>query len=242
MVLEQVLPSVWCSEARWPPGAPAAAQVHGGTDSEGHDQCESRPLHQRHIWPTRNRGSRCVSTALQGQKVAQTTEQAKLVELEAAAKAAAEAVENAKQKAVKRQEDIDRLQGEYDQEVSRLVQFSDSVTHLQKSLRDAFQALSGSVEAQPSPLTDGIGFHRHADGGNAPSGGHRQAQRRHRHAANKGLTVEAAARACTRSLEGLPDESEAKKQKFVEYIEQERRVSPPQAALQHDQLLPQARV
>ena len=53
-----------------------------------------------------------VSTALQRRKAAQAKEQAKLVELEAAAKAAVEAVEEAKQKAIKRQEDIDRLQAE----------------------------------------------------------------------------------------------------------------------------------
>ena len=57
---------------------------------------------------------------------------------------------------------------------------------------------------------------------------------------DKELTVEAVARAYTRSLEGLPDdESEAKKRKFVEYIEQERQVLPPQAALRHDLLRPQ---
>ena len=46
-----------------------------------------------------------------------------------------------KQKAIKRQGDIDRLQTDYDQELARLVQTLDSVTHLQMSLRDAFQAL-----------------------------------------------------------------------------------------------------
>ena len=69
--------------------------------------------------------------------------------LEAHTKAAADAVEEAKQKAIKRQEDIDRLQAEYDQELVPLLQAKDSVTHLQKSLSDAFQALSGCVEAQP---------------------------------------------------------------------------------------------
>ena len=99
-----------------------------------------------------------VSTTLHRQKAAQAKEQAKLVELEAAAKAAAEAVEQAKQKAIKRQEDIDRLQAEYDQELARLVQTKDSVTHLQKSLRDS----------------------------NAHSGGHRRAQRRRERAARHG--------------------------------------------------------
>ena len=90
-----------------------------------------------------------VSAALERQKAAQAKEQAKMAELEQAAKKAAESVEEAKQKAIKRQEEIDRLQAEYDQELARLVQTSDSVTHLQKSLRDAFQALYGCVEAQP---------------------------------------------------------------------------------------------
>ena len=91
-----------------------------------------------------------VSPLLQRQKAAQAKEQARLTELEEAAKKAAESVEEAKQKAIKRQEEVDRLQAEYDQELARLVQTKETVTQLQKSLRDAFQTLSGCVEAQPS--------------------------------------------------------------------------------------------
>ena len=119
-----------------------------------------------------------MSTALQRQKAAQ----AKLVELETAAKAAAEAVEEAKQKAIKRQEDIDPLQADFDQELAILVRSSDSVTHLQ--VRDAFQALSGCVEAQPllsqmeSAFTGPV---RHAGGRNAHSGGRRRIDPAFRH-------------------------------------------------------------
>ena len=153
----------------------------------------------------------------------------------AQAKAAAESVEDVKQKAIKRQEDIDRLQAVYDHEVSRLIQSSSS--------KVAFQALSVCVEAQPllslvessfaglsgmlaaATLTLAATDGRNDDIDMQP---------------DKELTVEAVARAYTRSLEGLPDdESEAKKQKFVEYIEQERQVLPPQAALRHDLLRPQ---
>ena len=103
---------------------------------------EANKLAKRNARPPKT-AVRDVSTALQRQKTAQAKEQAKLVELEAAAKAAADAVEEAKQKAIKRQEDIDRLQAKYDQELARLIQTKDSVT------RDAFQALSGCVEVQP---------------------------------------------------------------------------------------------
>ena len=77
-----------------------------------------------------------MTTALQPQ----AKEQAKLVELGEAAKAAAEAVEEAKQKAIKRREEVDWPQAG--------VPTSDSVAHLHKSLRDTFQALARRVEAQ----------------------------------------------------------------------------------------------
>ena len=67
-----------------------------------------------------------VSTALQRQKT--QAMRARLVELEAATKAAA------KQKAIKRQEEIARLQAECDQDLAHLVQIPDSVTRLKKSL------------------------------------------------------------------------------------------------------------
>ena len=89
-----------------------------------------------------------VSTALQRDKAAQAKEQAKLVESEEAAKAAVEAVEEAKQKSVTRQEEIDGLQAEYDLELARLVPTSDSVAHHQKSLRDTFHALASRLEAR----------------------------------------------------------------------------------------------
>ena len=72
--------------------------------------------------------------------------QAKISELEAAAK---QAVEEAKQKAEKLQGEIDKLQTEYDEEVTRLVKPSDPVTHLRNTVREAFQAFSGNLEAQP---------------------------------------------------------------------------------------------
>ena len=169
-----------------------------------------------------------VSTALQRQKAAQAKEQAKLAELEEAAKKAAESVQEAKQKAIKRQEDIDRLHAENDRELAPLVQTKDSVTHLQKSVRDAFQALSGCVEAQPlltqlesastglssmlvaATPTPAATDARIDDVDMQP---------------DTGLTAEAVARAYARSLEGLPeDESVAKKQKFKDIIEQERQV------------------
>ena len=177
-----------------------------------------------------------VSSALPNRKATLAKTQAKVFELEAAAKAAVEAVEEAEQQVAK--------------ELSRQVKTSDPVTHLQKSLGEAFHSLPGSVEAQPllsqlelaftgtssmlaaatptPPATDA----RNNDIDMQP---------------DKVLSVEAVARACARSLEGLPeDESEAKKQKFVEYVEQERRVWPPQAPLQHHPALaacrrPQAR-
>ena len=90
-----------------------------------------------------------VPMALQNRKATLVKSQAKITELEAAAKAAVEAVDEAKQKADKLQGEIDKLQTEYDEEVARLVKPSDLVTHLRNSVREAFQALSGSVEAQP---------------------------------------------------------------------------------------------
>ena len=73
-----------------------------------------------------------VSTALQRQKATQAKTQAKVVELEAAGKAAVEAVEEAKQKVPKQQVEIDKLQADYELELARLVKTSHPVTHLQK--------------------------------------------------------------------------------------------------------------
>ena len=89
-----------------------------------------------------------VGSALHNRKATMAKSQAKIIELEAAAKAAVEAVEEAKQKADKLQAGIDNLQTDYEAEVGRLVKTSDPVTRLQKSVREAFQALCGSVEAQ----------------------------------------------------------------------------------------------
>ena len=74
--------------------------------------------------------------------------QAKITELDEAAKAAVEAVE-AKQKAEKSQGEMDKLQTEYDEDVARLGKPSDPVTHLLNIVREAFQAFSESVETQP---------------------------------------------------------------------------------------------
>ena len=52
---------------------------------------------------------------------------------------AVEAVGEAKHKADKLQAEIDKLQTDYEAEVGRLVKTADPVTHLQKSVREAFQ-------------------------------------------------------------------------------------------------------
>ena len=79
-------------------------------------------------------------SSLQSRKAAMAKSQTKITELEAAAKQAAEAVEEAKQKAAKLQGEIDKLQKEHDEEAARLVKPSDPVTHLQNTVREAFQA------------------------------------------------------------------------------------------------------
>ena len=155
----------------------------------------------------------------------------KITELEAAANQAAEAVEEAKQKAEKLQGEIDKLQTEYDEEVARFVKPSDPVTHLQKTVREAFQALSGNLKAQPftylletaftglssllaaatpTPMATDVrdDIDLQTDKGKATS--------------NEAMAV---ARAFERSLEGLPeDEREAKKAKMVQYVEKEKHV------------------
>ena len=88
-------------------------------------------------------------SALQSRKATLSKSQAKITEMEAAAKAAVEAVEEAKQKEDELQVEIGKLQTDYEEELSRLVKTSDPVTHLQKSVHEALQALSGNLEAQP---------------------------------------------------------------------------------------------
>ena len=83
-----------------------------------------------------------VGSALQNRKATMAKSQAKIIELEAAVKTAVEAVGEAKHKADKLQAEIDKLQTDYEAEVGRLVKTADPVTHLQKSVREAFQALS----------------------------------------------------------------------------------------------------
>ena len=89
-------------------------------------------------------------SALQSREAAMAKSQTKITELVAAAKQAAEAVEEAKQKAEKLQGEIDKLQAEYDEEVARFVKPLDPVTHLQNTMREAFQALSGMEISKPS--------------------------------------------------------------------------------------------
>ena len=156
--------------------------------------------------------------------------QTKITELEAAAKQAAEAVEEAKQKAEKLQGEIDKLQTEYDEEVARLVKPSDPVTHLQNNVREAFQALSGNLEAQPliSRLETAFTGLSSLLAAATPTPMVND-MRRHRRAAGQreGLSERSngVARALKRSLEGLPEEErEAKKAKIVEYVEKERHV------------------
>ena len=168
-------------------------------------------------------------SAFQSRKAALAKSQTKISEVEAAAKAAAEAVDEAKQKAEKLQGEIDKLQTEYDEEVARLVKPSDPVTHLRNIVCEALQALSGNLEAQP-PISQletaftGVSSSLAAATPTPPAADVRddidmQPDK------EKAISIEAMARAFERSLEGLPEEEhEAKKAKFVEYVEQERRV------------------
>ena len=170
-----------------------------------------------------------VSTALQRQKATQAKTQAKLVELEAAARAAVEAVEEARQKVVKQQAEIDKLQEDHEAELARLVKTSDPVTHHQKSVRAAFKAL---------PLWKCCSSAPPNTAGNASTGlssmlAAAAPTPQATDACNddidmlpdKAISAEAVAWAFERSQEGLPeDEREAKKQKFVEFVEEERRV------------------
>ena len=168
---------------------------------------------------------RDVFTALRRNKASYAKDQEKITELEAAATAAAEAVEKAKQKAAERLALINSLEADYAKEVGRLSQRSDSITHLQTSLRDAFHPLENSAEALPllsqlqSVFTSLSGMLAAATPTPAaveelPDDVDMKP--------DKGLSAEAAARAFARSLEGLPEEeSEAKKQKFKEFVDEE---------------------
>ena len=178
-----------------------------------------------------------MSASLQRDKAAQAKEQAKLAELEEAAKRAAESVEEAKQKAIKRQEDIDSPQEKYDQELARLVQTPDSVTHLQKSARDALQALSGCVEAQPLLTQLELAFTGLSSAAATPTPPAADVRNDDIDMHPEKVSADALARASERSLEGLPNEErEAKKLKFQELVDEERGVQRPQASLQHDLL------
>ena len=86
--------------------------------------------------------------------------QTKITELEAAAKQAAEAVEEAKQKAEKLQGEIDKLLTEYDEEVARLVKPSDLVTHLQSNVREVFTGPLWKSRSPAPYLSVGNSFHR----------------------------------------------------------------------------------
>ena len=172
-----------------------------------------------------------VSTALQRQKAAQAKVQAKLVELAAAAKAAAEAVEEAKHKAIKLQEHIDWLQAEYDRGLARLVQTKDSVTHLRTFLRDAFQALSGCVEAQPllTQLESAFTGLSSMLATATPTPAATDVRNDDIDMQPDTLPTDAHARAFERTLEGLSEEErEAKKQKFWEFVDEERAQASPQ--------------
>ena len=140
--------------------------------------------------------------------------------MEAAAKAAVEAVEEAKQKAEKLRVEIDKLQTDYDAELARLVKTSDPVTHHQKSVREAFQALSGSVEAQPliSQLESGFTGLSSMLVAATPTPQATDA----RDDIDMQLDED---RDFERSLEGLSaDDRELKKAKFARYVDEERRV------------------
>ena len=158
-------------------------------------------------------------SALQSRKAALAKSQTKITELEAAAKAA-EAVDEAKQKAEKWQGEIDKLQTEYD---------ADPVTHLGNTVREAFQAFFGNLEAQPlisqlETAFTGLSSLLAAATPTPPAADVRddidmQPDK------EKAISNEAMARAFERSMKGLPEEErEAKKAKFVEYVEQERHV------------------
>ena len=123
----------------------------GGTESEAHVQRQSRPplpevnlakiLDGRSLLRCKQRRSRLGKLTIlpnakhalpksqsNRRKATLAKSQAKITELEAAA---VEAVDEAKQRA-------DKLQTEYDEELARLVKTSDPVTHLRKSVREAF--------------------------------------------------------------------------------------------------------
>ena len=178
-------------------------------------------------------------SALQSRKAAMAKSQTKISELEAAAKAAVEAVDEAKQKAEKLQGEIDKLQTEYDEEVARLVKPLDPVTHLQSNVRAAFQALSGNPEAQPlisqletafTGLSSLLAAATPTPWATDVRDDEDVQQDKEKAFSHEAMAV---ARAFERSLEGLPEEErEAKKAKMVEFDEQAR----PQAPHQHSLL------
>ena len=177
-----------------------------------------------------------VYSALHNRKTTLGKSQAKVIELEAAAAVEAE---EATQKADKQQVNIDKLQTDFEVEGARLIKTSDPVTHLQKSVREAFQDLSGSVEAQPLISQLGTAFtglsSLLAAATPTPPATDARDDIDVQPDLDRAISVDAVARAFENSLEGLPeDERGAQKQKFEEYVEQERRVQPPQA--QHDLL------
>ena len=95
--------------------------------------------------------------ALQNRTAARAKSHAKISELEAAAKKAAE---EAKQKAEKLQGEMDKLSKEYDEELARLVKPSDPVLNLQSNVRAAFQALFWESRSPASHCPVGNRVHR----------------------------------------------------------------------------------
>ena len=89
-----------------------------------------------------------MATALQRQKALQAKEQVKRAELEEPARNAKKAVDEAKEKAIKRQEEINQLQTNYEWEKARSVPTPESVANLHKALRDTFQAFPAHGEAK----------------------------------------------------------------------------------------------
>ena len=170
-------------------------------------------------------------SALQNRKAAMAKSQAKITELEEAAKKAAEAVEEAKLKAEKLQGEIDKLSKEYDEELARLVKPSDTVSSLQSNVRATFQALSGNPEAQPLIAQLELAFTglsgQLAAATPTPMATEVRDDEDLQPDKEKGISHEAlaVARAFERSLQGLPEEErEAKKAKMVEFVEQGRQV------------------
>ena len=87
-------------------------------------------------------------STLQSHKAAMAKSQTKITEWEAAAKQAAQ-LRRPSKRPRKLQGEVDKPQTEYDEEAARCVKPSDPVTHLQNTVREAFQVLSGNLDAQP---------------------------------------------------------------------------------------------